>query len=670
VNYLDFIVEISAGRGRDYPVFVIGSPAGEAHDWMRFPFDDRGLENQLLALQTALLRSGSKLRKILSPEEQTVQNFGQALFDALFIGEVRSCYDVSQREAFHQNKGLRIKLCIQSPELASLPWEFLYDKKKAEYICFSSNTPIVRYLELPQPPPPIGVTLPLSILGVIASPKDLPELDTEHEKYRVEKSLERLRNDGLVKLTWLAGRTWQDLQRAMRNDTWHILHFIGHGGFDPQADEGMIALEDEEGYTYNMSATGLGRLVADHRPLRLIVLNSCDGAKGSKHDIFSSTAAILVRRGLPAVLAMQYEITDSAAIELSRSFYEALADGLPVDMAVTDARKAINLAISHTLEWGTPVLYMRSPNGVLFDLQVKRDKTSTTSAIIEPTRVAPPIEEQISQWLLARASKSLDTERAYIGFITNFREFLHVHELELNSEDVPTLLSLVQTWADTGIRQSIISPSTYNQRISSIRSFYKFALMKGWISLNPLEMVKMREDHIVRKVKPIEIEIEIEKVKNALKSIPRFTPSGRRDYAILCVLLTTGAGCGEIARMRYGDIERTVSSVTITTRQKHGKKGIYTLGKGTAQALIGYLAAIYNKEYPPDAPIWLSFAHYHTGLAIGKQSISDICKKWLDTTQVESTNRIYEAIKNEYGVKGIENIEKLLGINVEEEVSN
>jgi len=439
VNYLDFILEIGAGRGRAYPVFVIGSPAGEAHDFMRFPFDARGLENQLLALQTALLRSGSKHRKIISPEEQTVQNFGQALFDALFIGEVRSCYDVSQREAFHQDKGLRIKLCIQSPELASLPWEFLYDKRKAEYICFSSNTPIVRYLELPQPPPPIGVTLPLSILGVVASPKDLPELDIEHEKYRVEKSLERLRN---------------------------------------------------------------------------------------------------------------------------------------------------------------------------------------------------------------------------------------FHDLELDSEDAPTLLSLVQTWADTGIRQSIVSPSTYNQRISSIRSFYKFALMEGWISINPLEMVKMREDHTVKEVKPIEIEIEIEKVKNALKSIPCFTPSGKRDYAILSVLLTTGAGCGEIARMRYGDLVRTVSSATITTRQKHGKKGIYTLGKGTAQALIDYLAAIYDKEYPEDTPLWLSFAHYRTGLAIGKQSISDICKKWLDTTQVESTNRIYEAIKKEYGVKGIENIEKLLGINVEEEVSN
>lgn len=105
MNYLDFELEIGTGRGRVYPVFVIGSPAGEAHEFIQLPFTEQALDNQLLALQHALLRSGDKHRKILSPEEQTVQNFGRALFDALFIGEVRSCYDVSQREAFHQGKG-------------------------------------------------------------------------------------------------------------------------------------------------------------------------------------------------------------------------------------------------------------------------------------------------------------------------------------------------------------------------------------------------------------------------------------------------------------------------------------------------------------------------------------------------------------------------------------
>lgn len=368
MDYLDFELEIAAGSRRKYPVAVIRSAAGEAHETMRFPFTEQALENQLLILENALLRSGDKRRQILSSEGQTVQNFGHALFDALFIGEVRNRYAVSHSEAIRQSKGLRVKLRIQPPELAALPWEFLYDVSLGEYVCLSRNTPIVRYLELPQPPRPVTVTPPLSLLVMAISPKDLVELDIEREKQRVEEAVEGLRARGLVTLTWLQGRTWQDLQRAMRAGPWHIFHFIGHGGFDHKTDEGLLVLEDDKGISRFLSATDVGRLLTDHYPLRLVVLNSCDGAHGSSRDIFSSTAATLVRRGIPAVLANQYEITDLAAIELSRAFYEALADGMPVDAAVGEARKAISLGVANSLEWGTPVLHMRAPDGVLFDL--------------------------------------------------------------------------------------------------------------------------------------------------------------------------------------------------------------------------------------------------------------------------------------------------------------
>jgi formylglycine-generating enzyme required for sulfatase activity len=154
----------------------------------------------------------------------------------------------------------------------------------------------------------------------------------------------------------------------MRRGPWHILHFIGHGSFDPLSDEGYIVLETERGEPDRLPATQLARLLADHRSLRLVVLNSCEGAQGGNTDIFSSTASLLVRHGLPAVLAMQYEITDRAAIEFARGFYEALADGLPVDAATAEARKAVSLGLTNTVEWGTPVLYMRALDGVLFKL--------------------------------------------------------------------------------------------------------------------------------------------------------------------------------------------------------------------------------------------------------------------------------------------------------------
>jgi WD40 repeat protein len=388
MQYLDFDLEIGPGSGQAYPVAVMRSPAGEARGTLHFPYDEAALKERLDQVQVALDGSNQERRQA----SQAVQEFGQRLFEALFTGDIRSCYDVSLREASRQDdRGLRVKLRIQSPDLAALPWEFLYDGRQGEYVCLSRQTPIVRYLELPQSAAPLQVKPPLKILGMIASPSDQAPLDIQRERGRVAEALKGLVADGLVELTWLEGQTWRDLQRAMRGGPWHIFHFIGHGGVDPNAGEGLLALADEDGRTHLMTATQMSHLLADHRSLRLALLNACEGAQGNERDLFSSTAAILARRGIPAVLAMQYAITDRAAIECTRSFYEALADSLPVDAAVSEARKSISLEISNTLEWATPVLYMRSADGALFDVE-PRAKPAPEAAPAVKTPTAPKVE--------------------------------------------------------------------------------------------------------------------------------------------------------------------------------------------------------------------------------------------------------------------------------------
>ena len=406
MDYLDFELDIDAGSGREYPVRVINSPAGQARETMQFPFGELELDNRLKDLQIALLRSGGGRRLALSREQRSVQDFGRALFDALLPGEVRVRYDVSLRDAALQGCGLRLKLRVNAPEIAALPWEFLYDPRRAEYMCLSQETPIVRYIELPQPIQPLAVTPPLRVLGMVASPSDASALDVALEKQRVETALRDLRTAGLVELTWLEGGTWRALQQAMRRGAWHVFHFIGHGDFDAAADEGLLLLCDEDGRAERMHATQLARLLANHRTLRLVLLNACESAKGSARDLFSGTASILVRRGIPAVLAMQYAITDRAAIEFARTFYESLVDGLPVDAAVVESRVAISLAVHNTVEWGTPVLYMRSPDGVLFKMQEAGSKTQGTEAVaviespVTPNAHSTVLADSVKAYLL------------------------------------------------------------------------------------------------------------------------------------------------------------------------------------------------------------------------------------------------------------------------------
>lgn len=380
MQYLDFEVAIDGGEDGEYDVVVLRSPAGEARGKARLPFDREQLAKQLGILRHAV-GLGLQGRDVLplgadvaGSGQEAVLELGRGLFDAFFAGQIGRVYEASLIEARRQpDRGLRMKLRTQAPELAVLPWELLYDEARGDFVCLSSTTPLIRYLELASPPEPLRVQPPLRILGMVASPASLARLDVAAEKARLEEAIADSHGNGLIELVWLPGQTWQALKEALGEGgggPWHAFHFIGHGGFDARNGEGFLALASEDNGWYRLSAPNLNRLLSDHKTLRLVVLNACDGAVGDGADLFSSTAAVLVRGGLPAVVAMQYVINDNAAIEFAREFYRELALGIAVDTAVAEARKSLSLAFPDSGAWVTPVLHTRAPDGTLFDIEL------------------------------------------------------------------------------------------------------------------------------------------------------------------------------------------------------------------------------------------------------------------------------------------------------------
>jgi outer membrane protein assembly factor BamD (BamD/ComL family) len=173
---------------------------------------------------------------------------------------------------------------------------------------------------------------------------------------------------GLVVLSRLENGSLEALRSHLRRNEVHIFHFVGHGKFLEAHEEGALLLENEQGQGKMVSGEQLGTILQDHHTLRLVVLNACEGARASEEDAYSGVAQALVRKGMPAVLAMQFPIHEQAAVRLALEFYTAIADGEPVDSALVDARKAIYTGDNDT-EWGTPVLFMRIPNGLLFKIQ-------------------------------------------------------------------------------------------------------------------------------------------------------------------------------------------------------------------------------------------------------------------------------------------------------------
>lgn len=278
---------------------------------------------------------------------------GRFLYDKIFAGEVGQSLLLSLERARDR---LRIVLQFDDelPELSDLPWELLYSSYLDRPLAPSIETPLVRYLEVNQGRPMQPVSPPLVVLGVLSNPSGLTSLAVEDEWQRVQDAVARLGEDK-IKLDRVRA-TWGALRSRLREGPVHVLHFIGHGLFDTVAGQGALIFEDEDGSPAPIRADHFKLLVHDHASLRLVFLNACEGAEGGRSDSFAGVAQQLVQQGVPVVIAMQFPVTDRAAQILSREFYRALAEGYPMDAALSEARIAV-LGLPDSLEWATPILF-------------------------------------------------------------------------------------------------------------------------------------------------------------------------------------------------------------------------------------------------------------------------------------------------------------------------
>jgi hypothetical protein len=362
LRYLDFDLQIQRTE-TGFRSQVLDSPAGEASS------NCEGRIFTELELENYLLKLGPRraLRRVGSPESAAAKDLGGRLFDSAFGGEVRDCLRQSLARAEEQGACLRIRLRLkEAPELANYPWEYLYDRNLNWFVALTGEAPVVRHLDLPLAIRPLKIRMPLRVLVMISSPSGCLQLGHEREEKLLDEAFGPLRQEGKVELTRLPDATLETLDQWLARNEYHILHFIGHGAFDRHIDDGVLILEDAEKQQRWTTGENIGIHLRIHRTLRLAVLNACEGARGSAHDPFSGVAQSLAQQGLPAVIAMQFEISDAAAVDFSRGFYGALAEGYPVDAALSRARLVLH-ANNHGLEWGTPVLYLRSRDGVVFE---------------------------------------------------------------------------------------------------------------------------------------------------------------------------------------------------------------------------------------------------------------------------------------------------------------
>jgi len=365
IDYLNFDLLFDES-GEKYRARVIQAPVSEGEQ-VEFdaPFTLREQKKFLATLLGSVNGNGSKTSRW-----ETGKEFGQRLFEAVFQGDVLTCYLRNLDAAKAKNIGLRVRLRLKEvPALNAMPWEYLYYTKTDRFLAISTRTPVVRYLEHSEAVSSLKVELPLKMLVAISTPSDHPPLDAEQEWVKLQEAFHKLQRKGLVHLARLEKASLTALQKKLRDGEYHIFHFIGHGEFDEKKEDGLLIFENEEGCGDPKSGAELGAVLRDS-PVRLAVLNACQGGRASRRQTFAGCAPRLIQQGLPAVIAMQCPVNDANAIVFSSTFYDFLTEGYPVDGALSEARKAIFLKDPEA-EWAAPVLYMHSRHGRLFDFKRK-----------------------------------------------------------------------------------------------------------------------------------------------------------------------------------------------------------------------------------------------------------------------------------------------------------
>jgi WD40 repeat protein len=389
----DVVLKLNLVESSTEWILMCESPYGATSTRVPLPFTEAELTSALHEVETSLIRSYSKVltRRTVSPEKAALE-FGSRLAEVLLDGDIRVLFEDCRRRAKEQRGRVRVLLETDGATVSQIPWEFAVDPKiRDDYLALRLS--FARYLRVSTPVPPLSVTPPLRVLGVHAHPSDRAQLDIDQEQESVA-ALGSVSSD-LVDVTWLDGDRWSDLSDALETGGWHILHFIGHGGFDEELGSGFLELSDHAGAALRVPAAQIGAAAAQTGDLRLVVLNACESASTSGAGVFSSTAAKLMREGIPAVVAMQYEITDPAALAFAAAFYETLARGIPVDRAVTKGREIVRIT-QNSLEWATPVLFLASDDAHLFDVQTSKEEDGSwdTTLIEKLPKAAPEPDTQ------------------------------------------------------------------------------------------------------------------------------------------------------------------------------------------------------------------------------------------------------------------------------------
>jgi len=342
--------------------------------------------------------------------EEDLPRWGRLLYDTLNVDVARTPFEAWKAAAIAERR-LTVKVdrelaqgasneAQQSADqaatlLLSLPWELIHDEQG--FLFQGANgVRVRRSLPNRNAQPAIASLPPIRVLLVSPRPEDESAAYIDHRASArpLVEALSRLGD--LAEFKILTPPTFKALQEELEREQYQVVHFDGHGVYDPTHGLGALCFEDAsdddkiEGRRSDIVTADRIAGVIRGRRVPLFFLGACESAKAISEPA-ASVAGSLLECGVASVAAMSHSVLVETARRFVTAFYKELMEGKRVGQAMLAGQRELQAdsfrgkmftAELRLQDWFVPVLFQETQ-----DPQLIREAPDEQVAAIHDRRV-------------------------------------------------------------------------------------------------------------------------------------------------------------------------------------------------------------------------------------------------------------------------------------------
>ena len=218
------------------------------------------------------------------------------------------------------------------------------------------------------------------------------------------------------------------------------------------------------------------------------------------------------------------------------------------------------------------------------------------------------------RYLQLEKSMTENTLEAYIGDVLKLDKFLEAVQKDTREAVHEDVQAFFESLADVGIH-----PRSRARILSSLRSYYSFLKMDGFISGNPVENIQ--SPAFGRHLPDV---LALEEIDSMINAIDLSTVEGQRNRSIIETMYSCGLRVSELCSLRLSDLYLDDEFVRVLG--KGGKQRLVPVSSRAIAELRAYISERASMNIAPGCEDYI-FLSYRRGKPLSRITVFHIVKE-------------------------------------------